>query len=135
MFERINTGSKIANNAEIRRGALAGPFMDMVAELAQLPVLIELAPMSAKTRRERGYEELVTRFFAYGDGLEGYRDRPADFIFSYSKKMNKEFEADPALADSYREVPPPGAAGRTSRRSPAPTARMQSPVSTGGSSL
>lgn len=103
MFERINTGSKIANNAEIRRGALAGPFMDMVTELAQLPVLIELAPMSAKTRKERGYEELVTRFFAYGDGLEEYRDRPADFIFSYSKKMNKDFEADPALVDSYRE--------------------------------
>src|SRR5690606_2696983 len=27
MFERINTGSKIAEKAEVRRGALAGPFM------------------------------------------------------------------------------------------------------------
>ncbi|WP_243118557.1 DUF262 domain-containing protein [Actinomyces wuliandei] len=103
MFDRINTTAKIANSAEIRRGALAGPFMDMVTELAQLPILTDLAPMPAKTRKERGHEELVTRFFAYGDGLEEYRDRPADFIFSYSKKMNKEFEADPALADSYRE--------------------------------
>lgn len=102
MFERINTGSKNANNAEIRRGALAGPFLDVVMELANLPLLVDLAPMPAKAKKERGYEELVTRFFAYGDGLEDYRDRPSDFLFVYSKKMNEAFAADPALADSYR---------------------------------
>jgi hypothetical protein len=103
MFERINTGSKIANNAEIRRGALAGPFLDLVTELSDTPLLAELAPMPIKARRERGYEELVTRLFAYGDGLENYRDRPSDFLFNYSKKMNEGFSKDPALADSYRQ--------------------------------
>lgn len=103
MFERINTGSKIANNAEIRRGALKGPFLDVVTELANIPLLAQLAPMPAKTKKERGYEELVTRLFAYGDGLEDYRDRPSDFLFAYSKKMNDAFAADPALADSYRD--------------------------------
>lgn len=102
MFERINTGSKNANNAEIRRGALAGPFLDVVMELADLPLLATLAPMPAKARKERGYEELVTRFFAYGDGLEDYRDRPSDFLFTYSKKMNEAFANDPVLADMYR---------------------------------
>lgn len=102
MFERINTGSKNANNAEIRRGALAGPFLDVVTELANLPRLASLAPMPAKAKKERGYEELVTRFFAYGDGLDTYRDRPAGFLFTYSKAMNEAFAADPALADSYR---------------------------------
>jgi hypothetical protein len=101
MFERINTGSKNANNAEIRRGALAGPFLDVVMELADLPLLAELAPMPAKAKKERGYEELVTRFFAYGDGLETYRDRPSDFLFAYSKKMNVAFAADAQLADVY----------------------------------
>lgn len=102
MFERINTGSKNANNAEIRRGALAGPFLDVVMELANLPLLASLAPMPAKAKKERGYEELVTRFFAYGDGLETYRDRPSDFLFTYSKAMNEAFAADPELADNYR---------------------------------
>lgn len=102
MFERINTGSKIANNAEIRRGALAGPFLDMVTELADTPLLTKLAPMPAKAKKERGYEELVTRLFAYADGLEDYRDRPSDFLFAYSKKMNAEFAHDPQLADAYR---------------------------------
>ncbi|WP_238842214.1 DUF262 domain-containing protein, partial [Xylella fastidiosa] len=36
MFERINTGSKIANMAEIRRGALTGPFMNLIIDLAKL---------------------------------------------------------------------------------------------------
>ena len=103
MFERINTGSKNANTAEIRRGALAGPFIELVMELADEPLLAQLAPISAKAKKERGYEELVTRFFAYGDGLENYRDRPSDFLFAYSKKMNEEFAADSGLADRYRQ--------------------------------
>ncbi|TXS36641.1 DUF262 domain-containing protein [Streptomyces sp. OR43] len=101
MFERINTGSKIANKAEVRRGALAGPFLDLVMELADDQLLISLAPMSKKQKDERGYDELVTRFFAYGDGLHDYRDRPSDFIFKYAKKMNLAFATDPTLAISY----------------------------------
>jgi uncharacterized protein DUF262 len=103
MFERINTGSKTANKAEIRRGALAGPFLDLVMELADHPDLVKQAPMMEKTKNERGYEELVTRFFAYGDGLADYRDRPADFLFDYSKKMNARFADEQHLADVYRK--------------------------------
>ncbi|WP_221179331.1 DUF262 domain-containing protein [Streptomyces botrytidirepellens] len=102
MFERINTGSKNANTAEIRRGALAGPFMKLVIELANGARFATLAPMSAKRKNERGYEELVTRFFAYGDGLVNYKDRPADFIFDYVKKKNAVFKERPTLSEEYR---------------------------------
>jgi uncharacterized protein with ParB-like and HNH nuclease domain len=74
IFERINTGSKIANKAEIRRGALSGPFLDLVRELAKDPLFTELAPVPASGRKLRVDEELVTRFFAYSDGLDGYKD-------------------------------------------------------------
>lgn len=102
MFERINTGSKIANMAEVRRGALAGPFMDLIIELSVLPKYVALAPVSKKDLDEREHEELVARFFAYSDGLEGYKDRPSEFIFNYVKKMNVEAANDPALTDRYR---------------------------------
>lgn len=102
MFERINTGSKIANMAEVRRGALAGPFMDLIIELSVLPKFVSLAPVSKKDLDEREHEELVARFFAYSDGLEGYKDRPSEFIFNYVKKMNAEAANDPALANRYR---------------------------------
>ena len=102
MFERINTGSKIANMAEVRRGALAGLFMDMVIELAILPDFMSVAPVSKKASDEREHEELVVRFFAYSDGLEGYKDRPSEFIFNYVKKMNVRVAGDVALIDQYR---------------------------------
>lgn len=103
MFERINTGSKIANKAEVRRGVLAGPFMSMVIELASEGPFVRMAPMSSKDVKEREREELVTRFFAYGDGLDGYRDRPAEFLFDYTKAMNARFVEDPALEQAYRD--------------------------------
>jgi hypothetical protein len=102
MFERINTGSKLANKAEVRRGALAGPFMDLILELANKAEFTSLAPVSKKDVDEREREELVTRFFAYGDGLEGYRDRPSEFLFDYVKKMNLQVEADPNVVAGYR---------------------------------
>jgi hypothetical protein len=103
MFERINTGSKIANKAEVRRGALAGPFMTLVAELSQLELFTSLAPVSKKEVDEREREELVTRFFAYADGLDGYRDRPSEFLFKYVKEMNTKVEQDEGLIERYRQ--------------------------------
>jgi hypothetical protein len=102
LFERINTGSKIANKAEVRRGALAGPFMDMIVELAVAPTFEALAPVSKKELDEREREELVARFFAYSDGLQGYKDRPSEFIFNFVKQMNTRVAEDPGLLDRYR---------------------------------
>lgn len=102
MFERINTGSKAANKAEVRRGALGGPFIDLVIELAKLPRFAKLAPVPQKALNEREREELVTRFFAYGDGLEGYKDRPAAFLFDYTRRTNQAFLDRPELVEEYR---------------------------------
>ncbi len=103
MFDRINTGSKIANKAEIRRGTLPGKFLDLVISLAEDPVFVSLAPMSSDSVDVRVREELVTRFFAFGDGLKGYKDDVAQFVFSYSKKMNAHFEKDSKAVESYRK--------------------------------
>ncbi|MCC5898918.1 MAG: DUF262 domain-containing protein [Phormidium sp. BM_Day4_Bin.17] len=103
LFERINTGSKIANPAELRRGALRGLFQDLVKELAQEEIFKDLAPLSKKNSDERQQEELVTRFFAYSDGLEDYRDKVSPFLFNYTRKMNEKFEENQQLKDLYRE--------------------------------
>jgi hypothetical protein len=102
MFDRINTGSKLANNAEIRRGALAGPFLDLVVELSKDDLFCRLTPLSEKKEGERIREELVTRFFAYSSGLEGYRDRPRDFMFDFSKKMNEEIRVNQEIVEELR---------------------------------
>ena len=102
IFERINTGSKVANKAEVRRGALTGPFLDLVIELAKDPTFIELAPLAKATVNMREREELVTRFYAYGGGLDGYRDRPSKFLFDYANKMNQWFKKHPKDVKKYR---------------------------------
>ncbi len=94
IFERINTGSKIANKAEVRRGALAGPFMDLVIKLSEDKLFVKLAPMSKKSVRLRHREEMVSRFFAYSDlylsDFTDYRDRPAEYIFNYTDAANSK---------------------------------------------
>ncbi|MBB4639838.1 DUF262 domain-containing protein [Rhizorhapis suberifaciens] len=99
MFARINTGGTTANDAEIRRGSLPGPFMDLVIELANDETFVELTPISAELVNKREREELVTRFFAYlnsfdpaandGDGdIVSYREEPRRFFFQFVKEMN-----------------------------------------------
>ncbi len=101
IFDRINTGSKIANKAEIRRGILRGPFLDLVVALAKDPAFMALAPASNQDVNRREREELVTRFFAYSDGLTGYKDRPSQFLSEYMRDANQRFQAMPGLTDTY----------------------------------
>jgi Protein of unknown function DUF262 len=103
VFDRINTTPKIANKAEIRRGALGGPFLDLVITLSKDSLFVNLAAVSNKQFKEREREELVTRFFAYSDGLDNYRDRVAAFLFEYTKKMNFDFSENPEKIDIYRQ--------------------------------
>lgn len=103
LFERINTGSKVANKAEVRRGALRGPFLDLVIGLAQDARFVALTPVSDKQFKEREREELVTRFFAYGDGLDDYADEVSPFLFSYARRMNQVFTETPAAVEAYRQ--------------------------------
>lgn len=104
LFDRINTGSKIANKAEVRRGALRGPFMDFIIELAEDPTFIKISPVTQKQKHEREREELVSRFFAYGEGLDGYKDLPAKFIFYYIKNTNEKVSKNPEILEEYRSV-------------------------------
>jgi hypothetical protein len=103
LFDRINTSSKIANKAEVRRGALVGPFLNLVIDLAKDKLFARLAPVPEQQAKLREREELVTRFFAYGDGLEGYQDRVSPFLFAYAKKMNEHFTNIPTEAEAYRQ--------------------------------
>ena len=103
LFERINTGSKVANKAEVRRGALGGPFIDLVIELSTNLAFEALAPVPDPQVKLREREELVTRFFAYGDGLQGYRDRVSPFLFAYAKRMTGHFTTHPDAVDEYRQ--------------------------------
>ncbi|MFT8720067.1 DUF262 domain-containing protein [Acetobacter sp.] len=105
MFARINTGGTTANDAEVRRGSLPGPFMDLVIQLAADPKFVKLTPISQPLIDKREREELVTRFFAYlnsfdptldnGDGdIPKYKEEPRRFYFSFVKDENERIASE-----------------------------------------
>lgn len=105
MFARINTGGTTANDAEIRRGSLPGPFMDLIIELAESAEFSALTPISTPLVDKREREELVTRFFAYlesfdpasanGQGdISTYKEEPRRFYFTFVKKMNERISEE-----------------------------------------
>jgi len=101
MFARINTGGTNANEAEIRRGSLPGPFMDLITSLAESKEFVELTPISKPQVKLREREELVTRFFAYVESFDStlneghgdiptYKEQPRLFYFKFVKDMNQK---------------------------------------------
>jgi len=105
MFARINTGGTTANDAEVRRGSLPGPFMDLIIELAKDQTFVELTPISQQLVDKREREELITRFFAYlesfdpalNDGagdIPTYKEEPRRFYFSFVKEVNDRVAAE-----------------------------------------
>ena len=82
---------------------LAGPFLSLVIELSKLPDFVELAPEKDSAIHKREREELVTRFFAYSDGLEGYKDKPALFLFNYAKGTNGKIKDGQINIAVYRQ--------------------------------
>ncbi|ETD72954.1 hypothetical protein V757_00970 [Pelistega indica] len=102
LFERLNTGSVIAEPAEIRRGLLQGPFYSLVEELAQDKTFNKLAGISIQKQQKAEREEFITRFFAYADGLEEYKNEVRKFTFDYTDKMNEILQNTPNLADKYK---------------------------------
>lgn len=107
MFARINTGGTTANDAEVRRGSLPGPFMNMIIELSQDQRFIALTPFAQTLVNKREREELITRFFAYLEGFDpsqgdgrgdfpGYKDEPRRFFFMFVKETNQRFADEAA---------------------------------------
>ena len=115
MFARINTGGTTANPAEVRRGSLPGPFMDLIISLAEDQAFVDLTPFSRSLINRREREELVTRFFAYldnfnpeladGDGdIPSYKDKPQRFFFTFVKKTNERIKAEIEQNDTSTTV-------------------------------
>lgn len=101
MFARINTGGTKANEAEIRRGSLPGPFMDLIISLAESDEFIELTPVSKALVSQKEREELVTRFFAYLDSfipaigdIPEYKEEPRRFYFKFVDDTNQKAQSE-----------------------------------------
>ena len=88
LFERINTGSVQLNDMEKRRGISPGPFVDLLEELAKVPLFRKLCPISESLMKKREPEEFVLRFFAYLNNYEKFERRVDQFLNEYLELHN-----------------------------------------------
>lgn len=89
MFDRLNTGGISLKPMEQRMGTNDGEFVDFIKELSEIPLFVELCPISNAKLIRREREEFVLRFFAYLDNYMGFDHRVDEFLDSYLKKMNE----------------------------------------------
>lgn len=82
---------------------MPGPVSDLIDSLAMDARFLKLCPMSEASKKKRSGEELITRYFAYFDGLDGYRDRVSAFLKSWLQTKNDEAKVDAQVVTSLRE--------------------------------
>lgn len=89
IFNRVNTSSEKLTDSEIRKGAYAGSFYDMILELKDDENFRQVCPVSSQKESRGEYEELILRFFAYSDRYLDFKHDVAIFLNEYLTDMNE----------------------------------------------
>jgi hypothetical protein len=101
LFRRLNTTGKKLHDAEIRKGAYQGVFLDLIIECADSELFKTLTPrMTAASDVNSERQELVTRFFIYGDHYQAFTHDVQKFLDRHLLEMNKI--ATPHLINTMR---------------------------------
>lgn len=90
LFRRLNTTGKTLHDAEIRKGAFRGKFLDLILECAAAPIFKSLSPKISKSADpESERQELVTRFFVYSDHYTSFKHDVRRFLDLEVIRQNK----------------------------------------------
>ena len=103
LFRRLNTTGKTLHDAEIRKGAFRGPFLDLILECAGSPLFKSLTPkISRSADPESERQELVTRFFIYADHYTEFKHDVRRFLDVNVIRLNKDITPE-ALSQKREE--------------------------------
>ena len=93
VFERLNRGSMVLNEQELRNCVYRGPFNDLLAELERDPVWRKVKGGSEPEWRFKE-REMILRFFAFADRLSQYNGNLKAFLNEYMADFSPKKEAD-----------------------------------------
>ncbi|EIW0093157.1 DUF262 domain-containing protein [Klebsiella pneumoniae] len=103
LFERINSGSDILKDMEVRKGSELGSttlYRQVIKPCSAIPQFKELAPLSeAKEKRDERLE-FTLRFFAYLDNYQNFDHSVRDFLNDY---MSANGDLDEVKQNSMKE--------------------------------
>lgn len=115
LFERLNTGSDILRDMEVRKGSLLGDtdlYMKVINPCSELELFKKLAPLSKAVEKRDERKEFVLRFFAYLENYLNFRPGVKDFLNEYMEShkditgsdvdcMIQKFETMLKFVDDY----------------------------------
>lgn len=104
LFERLNTGGITLHEHEIRNCIFKGEFNDFINELSEYSSFRSVLKMTESAERNRSYEELVLRFFAYLESREEFVHSVKGFLNLYMEKKTKSFRNRAQLNKVFRET-------------------------------
>lgn len=104
LFERLNTGGITLHEHEIRNCIFKGEFNDFVNELSEYPQFRSVLRMTENAKRNRSYEELVLRFFAYLESREEFVHSVTGFLNNYMERKTKAFKNKAHLAKIFKDT-------------------------------
>ena len=86
VFERLNRGSMVLNEQELRNCLYRGPFNDLLAELEMDNYWRKVKGGSAPEGRFKE-REMILRFFAFADRLQQYAGNLKQFLNEYMARF------------------------------------------------
>lgn len=90
LFRRLNTTGKRLHDAEIRKGAYRGKFLDLILECANTNLFRAITPkISRASDPQSERQELVTRFFVYSDHYEEFTHDVRRFLDNHVIALNR----------------------------------------------
>lgn len=94
IFYRLNSGGVKLNPMEIRYGTSDGEFLNFIKQLIETHKhkLKILAPLSDAKIKNREYEEMFLRFFAYRFDMKSYKKGVDSFLTDFMLKMNGGYQ-------------------------------------------
>jgi len=93
MFKRINRGSDVLNNMEVRKGLMKGDFRDFIYnKCSEIKLFDELCPVAPLAKARQESQELILRFFAFADSYPHYKTGLSKFLDDYLESKNGRFD-------------------------------------------
>lgn len=108
LFERINSGSDILKDMEVRKGSELGStdlYNKVVKPCSSIEKFKELAPLSLTKEKRDERLEFTLRFFAYLDNYLNFEHSVREFLNEYmSQKRNVDDASQELMKNEFSEM-------------------------------
>lgn len=85
LFERLNTGGVKLTPHEVREAVFAGPFIDLITELALSPAFRTVVRLPRPRELDGTRQDYILRFFAFRDRYRKFEHSVQDFLNDYCR--------------------------------------------------